>query len=244
MQRKLGWQGWVIKQLGWFANFLLRLRGRVQRIMNRMLEVHQPELTQLPFYSPYYFHRKSQLERLPKTSNIIFLGDSLTTEGEWSELLGVAVSNRGISGDTTYGVLQRLDGILENHPPEIFLMIGTNDLERRLDLAILLDNYRGILQRCHGALPETTVYVQSILPVAHRSDYLHKNQAIATVNHQLAALAQEFGYPFIDLHPHFLRPTGHTGRPELDPQYSQDGVHLNGLAYERWASLIQQYVAR
>ena len=48
---------------------------------------------------PYYKHKVSQFEMLKDRNNIeiMMLGDSITDEGEWSELWGKVVQNRGIS---------------------------------------------------------------------------------------------------------------------------------------------------
>src|SRR5271165_261445 len=46
-----------------------------------------------------------------QTASIVMLGDSLTEGGPWLELTGCpSIVNRGIGGDTTKGVLGRLDG--------------------------------------------------------------------------------------------------------------------------------------
>ena len=66
---------------------------------------------------PYYLHKKSQFEMLAQNDKykIVMLGDSITDEGQWDELLNNSkVQNRGISGDTTDGVLDRLDSINKN----------------------------------------------------------------------------------------------------------------------------------
>ncbi|MGL4621995.1 MAG: GDSL-type esterase/lipase family protein, partial [Chroococcidiopsis sp.] len=62
----------------------------------------------------YYLQRVSQFQLAPIcNSDIVFLGDSITDECEWSELLeNPHVKNRGISGDTTMGVLNRLEDIV------------------------------------------------------------------------------------------------------------------------------------
>jgi hypothetical protein len=65
---------------------------------------------------------------------IVFLGDSIT-QG-WgdvgSSFPGVKVANRGISGDTTRGVLIRLqEDVISLNPRGVVLLIGTNDLEGR-----------------------------------------------------------------------------------------------------------------
>lgn len=56
-------------------------------------------------YSTYYYQRVSLFEQLPISSDdILFIGNSITDGGEWSELFQNShVKNRGISGDTTWG---------------------------------------------------------------------------------------------------------------------------------------------
>nr|WP_313770070.1 GDSL-type esterase/lipase family protein [[Scytonema hofmanni] UTEX B 1581] len=99
-------------------------------------------------YPAYYWHKKSQFEKLPKSeSDIIMLGDSITDEGEWTELLGLNVKNRGISGDTTERILHRLDSILESKPKQVFLMIGINDLMNDgKSVTVTLEQYKKILR--------------------------------------------------------------------------------------------------
>ena len=68
---------------------------------------------------------------------LVFLGDSIT-QG-WGDDIGgkfpgVKVANRGISGDTSRGVLIRLkEDVLDLHPSGVVLLIGTNDLEEGAD---------------------------------------------------------------------------------------------------------------
>jgi hypothetical protein len=66
---------------------------------------------------------------------VVFLGDSITQQ--WGHGLnavfpGVKIANRGISGDTTRGVLIRLkEDVLALNPRAVVLLIGTNDLEEK-----------------------------------------------------------------------------------------------------------------
>ena len=80
---------------------------------------------------------------------VVFLGDSIT-QG-WGDDLhnrfpGVKVANRGISGDTTRGVLIRLqEDVLDLHPRGVVLLIGTNDLEEDADPETIAANLKLIL---------------------------------------------------------------------------------------------------
>ncbi len=66
---------------------------------------------------------------------LVFLGDSIT-QG-WGDDMGqsfpgVKVANRGISGDTTRGMLIRLEqDVLSLDPSGVVLLMGTNDLEEQ-----------------------------------------------------------------------------------------------------------------
>jgi len=68
---------------------------------------------------------------------LVLLGDSIT-QG-WGEdfsaaFPGVKIANRGISGDTSRGVLIRLkEDVLDLKPAAVVLLIGTNDLEDQAD---------------------------------------------------------------------------------------------------------------
>ena len=77
-------------------------------------------------YSTFYYQRATLFEELPVTSSdIIFLGNSITNGAEWAELFkNKHVKNRGISGDICMGVYDRLDAILKGKPAKIFLLIG------------------------------------------------------------------------------------------------------------------------
>lgn len=189
-------------------------------------------------HNPFYTHRLNQFEFLAiKPGDIVFLGDSLTNEGEWSELLSISIKNRAISGDTTAGLLQRLDAILQATPHKVFLMIGINDLIRGVSVEQLVQNYATLLTRFHTQSPSTQVYIQSLLPLGDRC-YRQELQAnVLAVNQQLFALAETFSCTYINLFPHFTNQLG-----SLDSQYSQDDLHLNGIAYDRWRQLIREFV--
>ena len=87
-------------------------------------------------FSEYYYHKKAHFENLPNTQDeIIFLGNSITDGCEWSELFqDLRIKNRGISGDITEGVLQRLKEVTESKPSKVFIMIGVNDISKKFSI--------------------------------------------------------------------------------------------------------------
>ena len=52
-----------------------------------------------------------------RPTDVVFVGDSLTERVKWNELFPhLQTKNRGISSDTTEGVLARLDSVVQTEP--------------------------------------------------------------------------------------------------------------------------------
>ena len=132
-------------------------------------------------------------------ARVVFLGDSITQGGRWAELFpGAGAVNRGIGGDTTQNVLDRLEQIYPLAPEKLFIMIGINDLNRGLGPDVAIANYTLLFDNIDKRLPETLVFVQSVLPV-NDSWPSTDNTHVPTLNAALAAEARNRGYTFIDL---------------------------------------------
>lgn len=187
----------------------------------------------------YYYHRKGHFESLPDTEEeIIFLGNSITDGAEWSELFGdPRVKNRGIGGDDTDGILERLSEVTSSQPEKIFLMIGTNDLSAGKSVEYILENYRLILRRIREASPQTEIFIQSVLPTEDEVHTTRKNRDIMEINRGLQQIAEKEGLTYIDLFTPFA-----TSENKLNMNYSIDGLHLNGEGYLLWKELAEPYV--
>lgn len=232
------------------ASIWLARRGGMGYIYSKISSLNpspspSPEATPRPrTTTPYYTSKIEQFEILPSISqNIVFLGDSITEQGEWSELFARAdVQNRGISGDTTTGVLKRLEQITATQPHKLFIMIGINDIWlKNRPTEEIIANYRDILEFIQANTPETLVYIQSILPINHSSfpRFRGNNEQIKATNSVLAQMATEFGYEYIDLYQYFI-----SEQDELDLKYTHDGIHLNGAGYWHWRDLIRKYIVK
>ena len=189
-------------------------------------------------YPAHYFGRKSIYEALPDEENeIIFLGDSITDDGPWSELFkDLKIKNRGLPGDRTDGVLNRLPEVLSSSPKKIFLMIGYNDLSKGVKAQTVLLNYEKILQTIKTQSPRTQIYIQSILPV-NRDFYKGRvsNQNVKDLNDQIKKLSEKYKLHYLDLYSYFM-----DADDQLAADFSgKDGLHLNGSAYLKWKSILE-----
>ena len=195
-------------------------------------------------FSPFYYHKASHFRTLPNTKDeIIFLGNSITDYCEWSELFqNLKIKNRGISGDVTDGVLERLDEVTESNPSKIFLMIGINDLSRGKSEKYIFNNYKKIIDRIKKASSKTKIYIESILPVNEArgkyKSHTNKTENVISLNKKLRALANKTeNVQYIDLFPAFA-----DENQKLAFKYSLDGLHLNGEGYLVWKSIIDKLV--
>jgi lysophospholipase L1-like esterase len=189
-----------------------------------------------PFNSHQYQTKMSIFNQMPfKIGNIIFLGDSITEFCNWSELFNQEnILNRGISGDTLDGLLYRVDEIIQRKPKKVFLMIGINDLMKGKKVNKILENYTILINKIHTNLPETIIYIQSVLPTKRKNV---NNIDIKNINIGLKKIADKYSTNYIDLHSSFL-----SKKNDLSDSYSLDGLHLNGKGYQLWKKSITEHV--
>jgi lysophospholipase L1-like esterase len=156
------------------------------------------------------------------------------------ELLGrTDVRNRGISGDITFGILERLSEITEGRPARVFILIGINDISRNVPDSFIIDNYRKIIQRIKSQSPKTKIYFHTLIPVNNEftqfKNHYNKDEHILYVNEELKKLAVKEKITLIDLYPHFLDSV-----KKLDKKYTIDGLHLNAEGYKVWANVLKK----
>lgn len=195
----------------------------------------------LPYKPENYNVRLAAFRNEPPSSGgIIFLGNSITETGDWKKLLkDPTVLNRGISGDVSFGILNRLDEVIRHKPSKIFLLIGINDLSKGIPKSVIIQNIFSIVGRLHGELPKTEIFVQSILPVNPR----HKNfpagygkeNDIRETNAQLSKYSDALKYTFVDIYNQFL-----DNSLQLDLKFTPDGLHLNAAGYVHWVDYLKK----
>ena len=163
----------------------------------------------------------------PQPRTTVFLGDSLTQDGDWATWFpDLNAVNLGRSGDTTDGVLARLGEVVAAHPDEVLLLIGTNDLGTRQTVEHLVRNIQSIMVDLRRDLPGARMLLQSILPRGREFA-----EQIQTANIHLRQFSATVRAQYLDLWPALAEADG-----ELNPAYSEDRLHLNAAGYEAWLS--------
>tara|TARA_B100001250_G_scaffold406856_1_gene426607 strand:- start:677 stop:1363 length:687 start_codon:yes stop_codon:yes gene_type:complete len=172
-----------------------------------------------------------------KEGAIIMLGDSITAGCNWNELFdGLNIINRGIGGDVTSGIINRIDFLKTCKPSAVFLLIGTNNLGQSDGIDKIISEYKIIIDKITSFAPDTDLYIQSVLPINPnkfmfpRPDY--NNEKIKNLNSLIKNLEQN-RVSYIHLFEYFTDKKGN-----LDERYSNDGLHLNGLGYQKWKEIL------
>lgn len=168
----------------------------------------------------------------------IILGDSITDFFNWYELFydfsktsGQAVYNRGISGDTTDRLLERLqENVLSIKPRNIVLLIGTNDIGRGLPLSLSVENMENIIKMTKDSCPDVNFIIEAVYPVNEKMrDRFEKrsNKKINEMNKEFVKLCEKYDCMWLDFTDELMDNSGN-----LKQEYTFDGLHINAHAYE------------
>lgn len=175
-------------------------------------------------------------------NKVVFLGNSLTEGGKWDKYFPKqAPVNRGISGDNTEGMLNRIGEIIDAKPRILFILTGINDISQNLTNQQIIVNYTHILDSVQTESPKTVIYVQSILPI--NNDFgrykrlIGKEEQVSAFNKALKKLCDEKKIKFINLYPHFEDKSG-----KLKKEITNDGLHLNDAGYTIWVKELKKYL--
>lgn len=168
---------------------------------------------------------------------VVFLGDSIT-QG-WGDRLGTAfhgmkAANRGISGDTTRGVLIRLEeDVFAVNPSAIVLLIGTNDLDEDGTPEMIAGNLKLILEAIAAHDSDLPVILCEVFP-SHDSKNrpTEKIQKINTLYRELVKGNEQV--LLVDTFELF-----DDGNGDAIPALFPDLLHLNDEGYAKWAAALR-----
>jgi len=149
----------------------------------------------------------------------------------WNETFGkLNAANFGISGDTTQGVLWRMqNGELEGFKAKlIVLMLGTNNINRNPNDDIV-EGDRLIVEEFRKHQPQAKVLILGIFPRQAAPDNPFR-PTIKEINSKLAKIADNKQVFFMDIGDKFLTADG-----TLTTEIMADGLHPTTKGYQIWA---------
>ncbi|MCB1308413.1 MAG: hypothetical protein KDK30_09550 [Leptospiraceae bacterium] len=177
-----------------------------------------------------------------RTAPAVITGDSIahffTPDRLQKYVTSMPVLNRGIAGDSTPTLANRLDAdVLALNPEYVIISIGGNDLIQGRCLPDALRETRNIIQRAKRN-GKSRVILVSVPPVI----MWKANAIVPYYNWQLLYLTQEInGVTYLDLWPELSR----TDTPGLRPEFHQhlpdgtlDRAHFNEQGYAIFGRLL------
>jgi lysophospholipase L1-like esterase len=172
---------------------------------------------------------------------LVFLGDSIT-QG-WGDDLGgrfagVKVANRGISGDTTRGVLIRLEqDVIALQPSGVVILIGTNDLEEGADPETIAANLKLILAKLKAHNAKMPIVLCKVFPSSESKK--RSAEKIKKVNQLYAATVKgDVQITLIETWLLFANAQG-----DAKPEEFPDLLHPNQAGYVKWAAALRPVFA-
>lgn len=151
--------------------------------------------------------RVNMLASLPiKADDVLMIGGEMFNNGEWHEMLHNShVKNRAATygyGDyltadwkTFIGYIFDLNKSIKQCPAQIYLNIGSQDINTGVADNVLKANYRACVELLMAKAPQASLHLTSLTPHNDAA----KNQRIKKFNAFIASLAAELGLPFVDL---------------------------------------------
>lgn len=182
--------------------------------------------------NPVYENKSSLYETFTSKSDVVMFGDSYMEYGNWSDIFPARISNRGIAGDDTLGMLARVEQAWRESPKKVFIMAGINDIDKNIPTSVTVKNIKEITELLNQRGIE--VYVNSV--VYSGESQKKRNKYVAEINSQLEELSKNSTFTFINLND-VLAPHG-----VMLKSYSSDDTHLNSEGYKVWRDKLEQYM--
>lgn len=171
-----------------------------------------------------------------KQGALVFFGDSIT-QG-WGNDMGKAfdakVANRGISGDTTRGMLYRLEeDVLALKPPGVVMLMGTNDLEEGAAPAVIAGNLKLIIGNLKAFNAKMPIVLCTVFP-SHESKK-RPADTIKEINKLYTELVKgDRQVTVVDTWSMFADENGNARKTEFP-----DLLHPNGEGYKMWGNTLR-----
>ncbi len=179
-------------------------------------------------------------ETFPLENGTVLAGDSITEMYnpefffDFTEKTGQAVFNRGISGDTSDRLYERLiDNVINLKPKNIVMLIGTNDFGLGAPVEFTYCNIEKSVNLIKEVLPDANIILQAVYPVNKNVMLISSpvgkrdNEVIKELNTRLKRFSEAQAIAFVD-----LTEALSDKKERLAKEYTYDGLHLNADGYK------------
>jgi len=177
-------------------------------------------------------------EEMPPPGGILFVGSSSIVGWDVKQCFpGLPIVNRGFGGSQVADSLHFAERIILPYRPKIIVLYaGDNDVAAGKSPERVLADYRALVEKIHGALPETRIVFVAIKPSIRRWKLV---EPMREANRLIRAVTEKDPrLEFVDIDGPMIGPDGRP-RPEL---FRSDGLHLNAEGYKLWSGLVRPHL--
>lgn len=204
----------------------------------RKIQFHsQPkENPQIKYWDRWNVNQVSVFKWLEiDTADYVFVGNSLTEGFPLQEIFhSTHFKNRGVMGNRSSHIRERIGSIAGCHPKKIFLDVGINDILNDLPADSPRINFRAAVDTIRARSPQTEIIAQTVLPLGPSQKA--KEPLVLAFNAWLKEFCRQENIACIDLFPAFLKDG------VLDQSLTLDDIHINGKGYAIWKKRLQPYL--
>lgn len=166
-----------------------------------------------------------------KFDSSVIVGDSraegISAYGFLTQSSVVAYKGRNIANAKKQGDINTAIGL---YPKNMFFTYGINDIECYSDSAKFIEQYESVIDLVKSKLPNTNIYICSILPVQSFTLSQQPNYAnIDKWNSDLQAMCQKKGVTYLDAN-------GIVEQSDYEP----DGIHFGPNFQKKWLDFFIQ----
>ena len=159
------------------------------------------------------------------------MGDSITDSLSFYDILDESniIAKFGL---TTRKSTDIIDNIIKKNPRNIYIMLGTNDILTGEGSQKFIEDYTKLVQIIKEKLPDTNIYINSILPVKSKvkdKKPLLTNENIDEFNKALVTFAKDENIQYLDIASIF--------EDDID-LIEPDGIHVKYKFYKLWLDFI------
>lgn len=196
-------------------------RVKASEVEQEVAELEQAEAEEL--------EKRSKRPNSEKFQNTLIIGD-FTAQGVYEqEILGesfvLARESACVHDPDGTGLTEKLDEAAKKNPQVVFLLLGVNDAALDSGSAsVFEEDYQAFLNQVKEKLPDTRIYVNSILPVQQKAiDETEGLRDIPEYNERLSKVCKEAGAVYVD-----------NSDLVTEECYKDDGKRMRQRYYTAW----------
>jgi lysophospholipase L1-like esterase len=212
------------------------------------VRVPPPNTATIPNLMPFFQQQHAANLEVAKKGDIdlLFMGDSITDfwrsarepyagKPVFDKYFGnQKVANFGIAGDTTQGVLYRLQhGEGQGFSPKaVMLMIGTNNTGRN-SAPEIAEGIGAVVLELQKDFPKAKILLLAVFPRGSANDPVRAT--IAEINNIISRLDDGSRIHYLDIGAKFLDSSGNIPKDVMS-----DSLHPTAKGYEIWADAVKE----